>query len=95
MFSLSYINIKWFLISFGLGLLLVYCLTPTPEIIVKYPTPENANELVFKDDTKNCYKFNTKEVNCPTDKTKINSIPIQRKIEHFNNELYKKNIPTY
>ena len=50
MFILSNINTKWFLISFALGLLLVYCTVPKPEVIIKYPTPDNADITIFKDD---------------------------------------------
>ena len=38
----------------------------TPEVIIKYPTPENADDLIFEDDSDNCYKFKTQEVKCPT-----------------------------
>ena len=75
----------WFFVSLFIGLFLVYIITPTPEVIVKYPTPENANESIFEDDSNNCYKFVTKEVDCPKDK-EINEIPIQRKVEYFENK---------
>ena len=31
---------------------------PEPDVIIKYPTPENAHNLTFRDDADNCYKFN-------------------------------------
>ena len=57
MFIFDNIDTFWFLISLALGLFLVYCTTPQPEVIIKYPTPENAHKLVFKDDSNNCYRF--------------------------------------
>ena len=27
----------------------VYILTPTPDIILKYPTPDNAGSIIYKD----------------------------------------------
>ena len=83
MFILSNISIKWFLISFSLGLLLVYCTVPTPDVIVKYPTPDISKNLVFNDDANNCYKFDTEEVECPKDIKMISKFPIERKIEYF------------
>jgi|TARA_B100000242_G_scaffold294307_1_gene276229 hypothetical protein len=74
----KHIDAKWFFLSLAVGLFIVYCSTPTPEVIIKYPTPENADDLIFEDDSDNCYKFKTQEVKCPT-KNKINQIPIQRK----------------
>ena len=50
MFILDKIDTFWFLTSLCVGLLIVYCTTPNPDIIIKYPTPFNAHKLVFKDD---------------------------------------------
>jgi len=77
----------WFFISLFVGLFIVYCTTPHPDIIIKYPTPENASHSIFEDDSNNCYKFVTHEVDCKTAK-EVNEIPIQRKAEYFRN--YKK-----
>ena len=79
MFIIDNIQPLWFFISLSIGLFYVYITTPTPEIIIKYPTPENAANLIFTDDSDNCYKFNTKLVSCPQ-ANKINHIPIQRKL---------------
>ena len=87
MFIIDNIQPFWFFLSLCLGLFYVYITTPTPEIIMKYPTPENANESIFDDDSNNCYKFVTHEVDCKTAK-EVNEIPIQRKAEYFRN--YKK-----
>ena len=65
MFIIDNIQPFWFFLSVFLGLFYVYITTPNPEIIMKYPTPENANDSIFDDDSNNCYKFITKEVDCP------------------------------
>jgi hypothetical protein len=74
------------------GLFLVYIITPTPELIIKYPTPENAKELVFEDDSQNCYKFYTQEVPCPQNPEEI---PIERKIETFSSGGMSGNVNKY
>ena len=79
---LSYINLKWFIASFALGLFLVYCTAAKPTIVVKYPTPDTSEDAIFEDVVDNCYKFNTKEVVCPKNK-KVENIPIQKTLEHF------------
>ena len=78
MFVLHYIDTFWFLIALCIGLLIVYTTSPTPDIIIKYPTPENAHMLVFEDDAQNCYKFSTNETPCPVNGT-VHEIPITRK----------------
>lgn len=84
MLILDNIDPLWFFISLFVGLFIVYCTTPNPEVIIKYPTPENAHNSIFEDDSNNCYKFTTKEIECK-DTKEINEIPIQRKAEYFSN----------
>jgi hypothetical protein len=75
-----------FLIGLFIGILYVYLFTGRPEIIIKYPTPENANNFIFRDDAENCYKFHTQEIKCPNNPLAIKNIPIQRKVETFKNK---------
>jgi hypothetical protein len=42
-----------------------------------YPTPDNVNTLEYIDKANNCFRFEAKEVNCPSDKSSIKDIPIQ------------------
>lgn len=73
----KYIDPFYFLIALCIGLFLCYLIAPTPEVIIKYPTPDTADELVFRDDSDNCYQFETTEVQCPADASKIHKIPVQ------------------
>ena len=77
MFS-NYINIPVFLISLAIGLLFVYLFQPELSVIYVYPTPNNNNKIQYKDKADNCFKFNSEEVECPKDITKIKKIPIQK-----------------
>lgn len=67
----------YFFISLFIGLLLTYSTTPPPEIVIKYPTPENAGKIIYKDNANNCFKFLSEQVDCPNDISKINKIPIE------------------
>ena len=69
----------YFFIALFIGLLLTYSTTPLPEIVIKYPTPENAGKIIYKDNANNCFKFISEQVNCPNDISKINKIPIINK----------------
>ena len=70
-------SLPYFLIALSVGLLYVYLDNPTKNIIYVYPTPENINKIEYKDSVNNCFKFNAEKVKCPSDKKKINNIPIQ------------------
>ena len=73
----KFIDFKVFLISLAFGLLLVYLYQPPQSIIYTYPTPDNIDNLKFKDKANNCYKFGALEIICPSNKSNINNIPIQ------------------
>lgn len=64
-FLVDYINVKVFLISLIVAFLWVYLFTPSPKVVVQYPTPENAGKITYNDKhNKSCYKYETKKVSC-------------------------------
>jgi hypothetical protein len=67
-----------FIISLFIGIFIVYSITPPPKIIVKYPTPENSGRITYKDEAHNCFKVLSKETDCPSDTSKINTIPVSK-----------------
>jgi len=68
-FLKDYIDPWTFIVSFGIGVLIVYMLRKEPRIVIKYPTPENAGKVKYVDDVGVCYKYTAKEVPCPTDRS--------------------------
>ena len=68
----EYFDPLFFFIALSIGMFVVYITTPVPEIIYKYPTPDNT--VVYQDDVQNCYRYISKEVKC---KGEINEIPVQ------------------
>ena len=66
----------YFIVALAVGLLLCYLITPTPDVIIKYPTPENAGKTIYTDDAENCFKFVSTEVPCPSTKKDIHKIPM-------------------
>ena len=61
-------NFFAFIIAFAIGIFYVYISSPKPKIIIKYPTPYNADKIVYKNDYDICYKYQVEEVKC-TEKT--------------------------
>lgn len=60
---LKRINMKYFVISFCVGILIVHIMKPPPHIVLKFPTPLNS-DIVYKDKSDNCYKYVATEVKC-------------------------------
>ncbi len=70
----KFISFPVFISSLAVGLLFVYLSTPPPTIIYVYPTPDNLNDIEYKDKADSCFQFISKEVEC-TDQFK--TIPVQ------------------
>lgn len=75
---LKFIDLRVFLISLSIGLLYVYLSTPTPTVIYVYPTPDNVQDIEYKDKAGNCFTFEAKEVTCPKDNKGVKKIPLQK-----------------
>ena len=72
----KYIEPFPFFMAIFFGLMMCYVMTPVPQIVFRHPTPENANNTVYHDESDNCYKYEVDEVKCPKDKSKIKKQPI-------------------
>lgn len=70
----NYINPYVFLISFAIGLFYTYITKPQTEYIIKYPTPYNVGDILYKDKAGICYRYYIEKTNCS--KNTIN-IPLQ------------------
>jgi hypothetical protein len=66
----------YFFIAFALGLLICYVCNPSPEVVLKFPSPYNVNNVVYKDKGDSCYKFDASKVSCPIDQNLIKAQPI-------------------
>lgn len=65
-----------FLVSLSIGMLYVYIRTPTPKIVIKYPNPENAGKVVYKDESDSCYVYQALKTECPAKSSEIIDQPI-------------------
>ncbi len=64
------INLKIMLLSFVIGLALVYIMSPAPVIRLRFPTPFNSGKVVYKDAGDTCYKYKAKQVTCDEKRSK-------------------------
>jgi hypothetical protein len=59
-------RINWFsfVFAFILGIIYVYISSPPIRSVIKYPTPYNANKIVYRNDNDICYKYKVNEIKC-------------------------------
>ena len=66
----------WFFAAFAVGLLVCYLVTPPPEVVVRFPSPFNADQIVYRDKSDGCFKIGAEQVPCPRDKAAVRPQPI-------------------
>ena len=66
----------YFFAAFAVGLLVCYIITPPPEVVVKFPSPFNSNQVLYHDKTDGCFMIGADKVPCPRDRSIIKPQPI-------------------
>jgi hypothetical protein len=74
---LKYIRIPVFIVSLAIGLLFVYIFNPDKRKIFVYPSPENVNNIQYKDSTGACFEFKQTKLTCPEKESEISKVPAQ------------------
>jgi hypothetical protein len=74
---LKYIKIPVFIVSLAIGLLFVYIFNPDKRKIFVYPSPENVNNIQYKDSTGACFEFKQTKLKCPEKESEISKVPAQ------------------
>jgi hypothetical protein len=74
---LRFIKIPVFIVSLAIGLLFVYIFNPDKRKIFVYPSPENVNNIQYKDSTGACFEFKQTKLKCPEKESDISKVPAQ------------------
>ena len=65
-----------FLIGIALGIAGFYFVKPQEMVVYKYPTPDNAGKVSYKDKNGVCYSYTAKEVGCDKHEGTIRPYPV-------------------
>ena len=60
------------------GIIAILCIKPQKEVVYKYPTPESAGKVVYKDKNGVCYKYSSKEVSCDKNESRLKDFPLSK-----------------
>ena len=62
---MKYISVRIFLMSFFIGIFVVYALGPEKKIIYIYPSLDNIDKYLIKSESGECFKYQANEITCP------------------------------
>ena len=72
-------NHLYFIVSFCIGIFIVYGITPYPDVIYTFPTPDNL-EPIYNNKNGSCFKYKATEVQCYSNTKKT---PIYKNKKYF------------
>lgn len=76
------LNVFAFIVSFAIGIACCYVISPAPKVVMKFPSPNNAGSVVYKDREENCFTFRADKVQCTKD---AKPQPIQLEEDFYQN----------
>jgi hypothetical protein len=59
-----FVDFRWFFIAFFVGIIIVYAMAPPHKIVYRFPSPQNADKIVYSHMDGSCYKFDATMVEC-------------------------------
>jgi len=60
------------------GIVGILFVKPIENIIYKYPTPENAGKIVYKDKNGICYTYQSQQVDCDKNESRMKDFPLTK-----------------
>jgi hypothetical protein len=72
----QHIRLVPLLIGLVIGIIGILFVKPTQNVIYKYPTPENAGKIVYKDKNDVCYVYKAQQVDCDKNESKLKDFPL-------------------
>jgi hypothetical protein len=75
------LNYLYLVASFAIGLAVMMLTIPKPRVVLKFPSPDNADSHVYKGSDNACYKISADEEDCPADGKHVRSQPVSSDID--------------
>lgn len=84
---LDNLNFFYFILAFSIGLFVCYVTTPPPKVVLKFPSPTNAGQVMYTDKEGQCYSYKAEKTNCPTKGT-VQAQPVMEDFRNQRNQLH-------
>jgi hypothetical protein len=64
--------------GFIVGIIAILFIKPQQTIVYKYPTPETAEKMIYKDKNGVCYKYNSNKLDCDKNESRLKDFPLNK-----------------
>lgn len=73
---LNHIKIVPLILGIVIGIIAILFVKPIQQVVYKYPTPENAGKIVYKDNNGVCYQYESTPVDCDKNEARLKEYPL-------------------
>jgi len=73
---LKHIRIVPLIAGIVIGIIAFLFVKPQQNVVYKYPTPENAGKVVYKDKNGICYQYKAEGVDCDKNESRMKEFPL-------------------
>jgi hypothetical protein len=75
---LKHIRLFPFVAGLIIGFIAIILIKPEKNVVYKYPTPDNAGKIIYKDKNNICYKYNAKQLDCDKNESRLKDYPLNK-----------------
>lgn len=75
---IAHIKILPLIAGLIIGIIAIIFIKPQQSVVYKYPTPDTANKLTYKDKNGICYKYSVTQVDCDKNETRLKDFPLSK-----------------
>jgi hypothetical protein len=75
---LNHIKLAPLLLGLLLGIIGVLFIKPEQSVTYKYPTPETADKMIYKDKNNVCYRYKANQVDCDKNEGRLKDFPLNK-----------------
>ena len=75
---IKHLRLLPFITGLIIGVIAILLIKPQKNVVYKYPTPENAGKVIYKDKNGVCYKYSAKEVDCDKNESRLKDFPLSK-----------------
>jgi len=73
-------HIQWIPLVIGVivGICGIWFIPDDKNIVYKYPIPDQADKMIYKDKNEVCYQYTSSEVNCDKSESRLKDFPLSK-----------------
>jgi len=73
---LKHLRLIPFISGLVIGYIAIIMLKPQKNVVYKYPTPDTAETVIYKDKNGVCYKYKANQLDCDKNESRLKDFPL-------------------